>query len=73
VASASSSRSRQTALPIAAAIGGMVVPASICFLTNGGGMESRVWAIPMATDITFASSQSSVDLFEHSLARESLG
>jgi NhaA family Na+:H+ antiporter len=45
---------RQAALPIAAAIGGMVVPASIYFLTNGGGMESRGWAIPMATDIAFA-------------------
>jgi NhaA family Na+:H+ antiporter len=45
---------RQAALPIAAAIGGMVVPASIYFLTNGGGLESRGWAIPMATDIAFA-------------------
>ena len=45
---------RQAALPIAGAIGGMVVPASIYFLTNGGGMESRGWAIPMATDIAFA-------------------
>jgi NhaA family Na+:H+ antiporter len=45
---------RQAALPIAAAIGGMVVPASIYFLTNGGGTESRGWAIPMATDIAFA-------------------
>ena len=45
---------RQAALPIAAAIGGMVVPASIYFLSNGGGVESRGWAIPMATDIAFA-------------------
>ena len=45
---------RQAALPIAAAIGGMVVPASIYFLTNGGGITSRGWAIPMATDIAFA-------------------
>ena len=45
---------RQAALPIAAAMGGMVVPASIYFLTNGGGMEPRGWAIPMATDIAFA-------------------
>jgi Na+:H+ antiporter, NhaA family len=45
---------RQAALPIAAAIGGMVVPASIYLLTNGGGVASRGWAIPMATDIAFA-------------------
>ena len=45
---------RQAALPIAAAIGGMVVPASIYILGNGGGMAARGWAIPMATDIAFA-------------------
>jgi NhaA family Na+:H+ antiporter len=45
---------RQAALPIAAAIGGMVVPASIYFLTIGAGSGSRGWAIPMATDIAFA-------------------
>jgi NhaA family Na+:H+ antiporter len=45
---------RQAALPIAAAIGGMVVPAAIYFLANGGADQSRGWAIPMATDIAFA-------------------
>src|SRR5688572_5922123 len=45
---------RQAALPIAGAIGGMLIPASIYFLTSGGGMEARGWAIPMATDIAFA-------------------
>jgi NhaA family Na+:H+ antiporter len=45
---------RQAALPIAAAIGGMIVPASLYALTNGGGMAARGWAIPMATDIAFA-------------------
>jgi NhaA family Na+:H+ antiporter len=45
---------RRAALPIAAALGGMVVPAFIYFLTNGGGVASRGWAIPMATDIAFA-------------------
>ena len=45
---------RHAALPIAAAIGGMVVPASIYFLANDGGSQSRGWAIPMATDIAFA-------------------
>ena len=45
---------RQAALPIAGAIGGMMIPASIYLVTNGGGMEARGWAIPMATDIAFA-------------------
>jgi NhaA family Na+:H+ antiporter len=45
---------RQAALPIAAAIGGMTVPAAIYLLTNGEGVESRGWAIPIATDIAFA-------------------
>lgn len=45
---------RQAALPIAAAFGGMIVPAAIYLLSNGGGMEARGWAIPMATDIAFA-------------------
>jgi Na+/H+ antiporter NhaA len=42
---------RHAALPIGGAIGGMVVPAFIYVLTNGGGMAPRGWAIPMATDI----------------------
>src|SRR5213594_1342451 len=46
--------SRQAALPIAAAIGGMIVPASLYVMANGGGIEARGWAIPMATDIAFA-------------------
>ena len=45
---------RQAALPIAAAIGGMAVPGVIYFLSNGGGIASRGWAIPIATDIAFA-------------------
>lgn len=45
---------KHAALPIAGAIGGMVVPAFIYFLVNGGGIEARGWAIPMATDIAFA-------------------
>jgi len=45
---------RRAALPIAAAIGGMVVPACIYLLTNSGGAESHGWAIPTATDIAFA-------------------
>jgi len=45
---------RQAALPIAGAIGGMVVPALLYLVASGGGPEARGWAIPMATDIAFA-------------------
>ncbi|MEP6594260.1 MAG: Na+/H+ antiporter NhaA, partial [Acidobacteriota bacterium] len=45
---------RQAALPIAAALGGMVIPALTYVLTNGGGAAVRGWAIPTATDIAFA-------------------
>jgi NhaA family Na+:H+ antiporter len=45
---------RQAALPIACAIGGMVVPAVIYLLFNPGGVGAHGWGIPMATDIAFA-------------------
>ncbi len=45
---------RQAALPIAAALGGMVVPALIYTIFNGRGAGSEGWGIPMATDIAFA-------------------
>jgi NhaA family Na+:H+ antiporter len=45
---------RQAALPIVAAIGGMVVPALIYFAINPHGDAARGWGIPMATDIAFA-------------------
>lgn len=45
---------RQAMLPIAAAIGGMVVPALIYTAFNAGGEGSHGWGIPMATDIAFA-------------------
>ena len=45
---------RKSALPIIAAIGGMVVPALIYFAFNPEGDASRGWGIPMATDIAFA-------------------
>ncbi len=42
---------RQAALPIIAAIGGMIVPASIFAVLNAGGAGGDGWGIPMATDI----------------------
>lgn len=46
---------RKSALPIVAAIGGMLVPAAIYFGFNSGHPESvNGWGIPMATDIAFA-------------------
>lgn len=45
---------RQAALPIVAAIGGMVVPAALYALVNRGGDGMAGWGIPMATDIAFA-------------------
>ncbi len=42
---------RQAALPIIAAIGGMVVPALVYAAIVGGGAGSDGWGIPMATDI----------------------
>ncbi len=46
---------RQAALPIAAAVGGVIVPAVIFAVINAGdGDALRGWAIPTATDIAFA-------------------
>lgn len=45
---------RQAALPILAAIGGVVVPALLYTSLNANGPGSRGWGIPMATDIAFA-------------------
>jgi len=44
---------RRAALPIAAAIGGMVVPAAIYLSLQAGQPAERGWGIPMATDIAF--------------------
>jgi Na+:H+ antiporter, NhaA family len=45
---------RHAALPIAAAVGGMVIPAALYTAVNGGGPGAAGWGIPMATDIAFA-------------------
>lgn len=45
---------RGAALPAVAAIGGMIVPATLFLAFNAGEEGARGWGIPMATDIAFA-------------------
>ena len=46
---------KKASFPIVAAVGGMIIPALIFIVINGGNAEfSRGWGIPMATDIAFA-------------------
>jgi NhaA family Na+:H+ antiporter len=45
---------RKAALPAAAALGGMALPALIFTAFNAGGDGARGWGIPMATDIAFS-------------------
>lgn len=44
---------RTATLPVAAALGGMLVPAAIYLMLQWGEPGQRGWAIPMATDIAF--------------------
>ncbi|HSF11005.1 MAG TPA: Na+/H+ antiporter NhaA [Nitrospirales bacterium] len=48
------SNPRDALLPIAAGVGGMVVPALIYLAFNPSGEATDGWGIPMATDIAFA-------------------
>ena len=45
---------RQAALPVAGALGGVLLPALLYALVNWDGAGARGWGIPMATDIAFA-------------------
>lgn len=45
---------QQAALPLVAAIGGVVMPALIYVNLHAGGPASSGWAVPTATDIAFA-------------------
>lgn len=45
---------RKAMLPIIAAVGGMVVPASVYLLFNQGSEGAAGWGVPMATDIAFS-------------------
>jgi NhaA family Na+:H+ antiporter len=45
---------RKAMLPIAGAVGGMLVPALIFLIFNAGHPGANGWGIPMATDIAFA-------------------
>jgi NhaA family Na+:H+ antiporter len=44
---------RQAALPVVAAVGGMLVPAGVYLAFGHTGAAQRGWGIPMATDIAF--------------------
>jgi Na+:H+ antiporter, NhaA family len=44
----------QAMVPVAAALGGMILPAAIFFAINFGETSVLGWGIPMATDIAFA-------------------
>src|SRR5262245_46218302 len=46
---------RRAALPVAAAVGGMILPAAVYLAVNAGSSDGLAgWAIPTSTDIAFA-------------------
>jgi len=45
---------RRAAIPVAAAVGGMIVPAAVFVVVNAGNGTTDGWAIPTATDIAFS-------------------
>jgi NhaA family Na+:H+ antiporter len=45
---------RQAALPIAAAVGGAVVPAAVYLAITMGGAGAHGWGVPMGTDTAFS-------------------
>ena len=45
---------KRACLPVAAALGGIVVPALIYYSLNPSAPQSYGWGVPMATDIAFA-------------------
>jgi len=45
---------KSASLPVIAALGGMLVPATLYFLINRNQPTAAGWGIPMATDIAFA-------------------
>ncbi|MCE0559079.1 Na+/H+ antiporter NhaA [Motilimonas sp. E26] len=45
---------KKAALPVVAALGGVILPVVIYLAFNGGTDTARGWGVPMATDIAFA-------------------
>ncbi|WP_437931379.1 Na+/H+ antiporter NhaA [Sorangium sp. So ce291] len=45
---------KRAALPVAAAVGGMIAPALLYLALNASSVSRHGWGVPMATDIAFA-------------------
>ena len=48
------STAKAAAMPVIAAVGGMIVPAALYLVLSPAGVAGQGWGIPMATDIAFA-------------------